>query len=294
MKQLIKEAVKSFSRNLVALTERSKMGRYLLDQIVNSAMGQIVEVRHQGINLTFSCPNSLNRWRATTFSTKEPESLEWIDSFEEGAVFWDIGANVGLYSLYAARRKKCHVYAFEPSVFNLELLARNVWLNELTDFITLIPLPLTERQSVRKLNMSSMDWGGALSTFGEEFGHDGKPLSKIFEFRTLGISMQDAVGALGIPRPDYIKMDVDGIEHLILKGGPSVMGRVKQVLIEINEDFPEQAEQSALHLMQAGLALKEKRHAEMVASSAFKSVFNQIWQRPLEQAACVNSPEAEN
>ena len=281
VKQLIKQAVKSLIKNLVALTGRSRVGRYLFDQIVNNTMGQTVKIEHQGIKLTFSCPNSLNRWRATTFSTKEPESLEWIDSLEEGAVFWDIGANVGLYSIYAAKRKKCRVYAFEPSVFNLELLARNVWLNGLADLITLIPLPLTDGLSVNKLNMSSMDWGGALSTFGAEFGHDGKPLNKLFEFRTLGISMQDAVGMLGIPRPDYIKMDVDGIEHLILKGGPSVMDGVKQVLIEINEDFSEQAEQAALHLVQAGLALKEKRHAEMIANSAFKSVFNQIWQRPL-------------
>ena len=59
--------------------------------------------------------------------------------------------------------------------------------------------------------------GGAKSTFGQNYGHDGQPLDKIFELHTIGLSMMDAVKLLKIPEPDYIKMDVDGIEHLILK-----------------------------------------------------------------------------
>ena len=61
----------------------------------------------------------------------------------EKSIFWDIGANVGLYSIYAAKLKNCEVYAFEPSVFNLEVLSKNIFLNKLTDNITTISLPLT-------------------------------------------------------------------------------------------------------------------------------------------------------
>lgn len=278
-RQQFRQAIKSLINNLVALVSHRRAGQYLFDQIVNSAMGRSLEIKHQGVQLTFSCPNSLNRWRATTFSVKEPETLAWIDSLEEGATLWDVGANVGLYSIYAAKRKHCRVYAFEPSVFNLELLARNVWLNGLTDLITLIPLPLTDRLSVSTLNMSSMDWGGALSTFGASYGHDGAPFDKRFEFRTLGISMQDAVSKLGIPHPDYIKMDVDGIEHLILEGGPTVLAKVRQVLVEINDDFSEQAEQAARHLKEAGLTLMAKRRAELAGDGAFRSTWNQVWHR---------------
>ena len=49
------------------------------------------------------CTNEINYFRATTFETKEPETLEWIDTIPKNSVLWDIGANVGLYSLYAAR-----------------------------------------------------------------------------------------------------------------------------------------------------------------------------------------------
>ena len=115
-----------------------------------------------------------------------------------------------------------------------------------------------------------------MSTFAESYTHDGKPLNKVFEFQTLGLSMDDAVKRLEITQPDYIKMDVDGIEHLILKGGLAVLSRVKGVLIEINEEFTKQSVDSFKYLSEAGLELVEKRHSEMFEDTI---VFNQIWRR---------------
>ena len=214
-----------------------------------------------------------------TFSTKEPETLEWIDGIPEGAVVWDIGANVGLYSCYAAMQRGCKVFAFEPSVFNLELLARNINLNKLKDHISIIPLALSDKLAVAELNMTSTEWGGALSTFGQDYGHDGETMQKIFEFKTLGLSMEDAVNLLKITPPDYIKMDVDGIEHLILQGGKSLLKHVQGVLIEINDEFVEQSKVSASCLTDAGLTMVSKRHSEMVEESAFNDAFNQVWFR---------------
>ena len=65
-------------------------------------------------------------------------------------VFLDIGANVGIYSVYAAKSKKCKVYSFEPSVFNLEILARNVFLNELSSSITIMPFSKTNSPNLNK------------------------------------------------------------------------------------------------------------------------------------------------
>ena len=125
-----------------------------------------------------------------------------------------------------------------------------------------------------------MDWGGALSTFGKEYGHDGKNMDdKVFEFPTIGISMVDAADLLKIPQPDYIKMDVDGIEHLILKGGLPVLKNLKGILIEINDSFTEQAIDSNQYLQQAGFSLKEKRHAEVFNTGTAQYTFNQIWVR---------------
>ena len=277
---MIKGLVISAIRGSVRMLRRSAAGRYLLDQIVRAIVNTTTTVRHREIELTLAVPNRVNHVRATTFSTKEPETLAWIDGIPEGAVFWDVGANVGLYSCYAAKARRCEVCAFEPSVFNLEVLARNVHLNRLTDRVTIVPLPLSDARGVSTLNMTTTDWGGAFSTFGQAYGHDGQPLRTTFEFRTAGLSMAEAGGLLGLRQPQYIKMDVDGIEHLILKGGADVLRHVIGVLIEVNEEFDLQARDCARYLTEAGLVLKEKRHAEMFEGSIFKNTYNQIWQRP--------------
>ena len=78
-----------------------------------------------------------------------------------------------------------------------------------------------------------------MSTFGENFGHDGETIRKVFEYPTIGLSMTEAAELLGMPKPHFIKMDVDGIEHLILKGGIEVLDHVHGVLVEINDAFDE-------------------------------------------------------
>jgi FkbM family methyltransferase len=177
-----------------------------------------------------------------------------MDSIARGSVMWDVGANVGLYSCYAARARGCRVFAFEPSVFNLEALARNIFLNGLSDQITVVPLPLTDVLAVSNLSLTSTEWGAAMSTFGQPFGHDGEPIRKVFEFSTIGLSMVDAIDLLKIAFPDYIKIDVDGIEHLILKGGVPVLQRARSVLVEINDRFAFQADSASRYSAGSGAA----------------------------------------
>ena len=79
-------------------------------------------------------PNHLIKWRVDTFYNKEPETLDWINKFinTNPIIFWDIGANIGLYSLYAAiKHKNCEVISFEPSTSNLRILSRNIYINNL-------------------------------------------------------------------------------------------------------------------------------------------------------------------
>ena len=84
--------------------------------------------------INFFVPNQLTNWRIDTFFSKEPETLDWIDSFEkkENFIFWDIGANIGLYSIYnSIKHSKSTTIAFEPSSSNLRVLTRNIFINNL-------------------------------------------------------------------------------------------------------------------------------------------------------------------
>jgi FkbM family methyltransferase len=183
---------------------------------VKEDVKKVVRIFHKGVPLIFSAPNALSKWRYETFSSKEPETLEWIDAMSHGSVLWDVGANIRQYSIYAAKKLNCKVWAFEPSVFNLELLARNIYLSDL-DNICIVPVALNDKIGESQMKMSSTEWGGALSTFGEAYGWYGKEFQPVFEFKTIGLTMENTVTSLSIPQPDYIKLDVDGIEHLIFK-----------------------------------------------------------------------------
>ena len=277
--------MRSFINSLIVIIfkclKKINYGKYLIDRLIKLTGESITEIMHDGISLTLATPNKLCEWRAESFASKEPETLDWIKTIDEKSILWDIGANIGLYSLFAAKKRNCRIFAFEPSVFNLELLSKNIFLNKLQEQVVIVPLPLNDRLGPSMLRMTSTEWGGALSSFDHDLGFDGKKLKPVFEFTVLGISMEDAKNKLGIPQPDYIKMDVDGIEHFILKGGIDVLKHIKGLLIEINDDFQEQASQCESILKEAGLVLKEKKHGDVFEddSSLFRNCYNQIWVR---------------
>ena len=265
---------------LLIIFENNKIGKYFAGKINKSVSNRTQRVVYKEEEYTFSVPNDLNLYRVNTFSTKEPETLAWIDNIPKDSILWDIGANVGLYSIYASKTKKCKVYAFEPSFLNLELLSKNVFLNNLTDSIYILPFALTNKMGIQNFKLTSIEQGGALSTFGENYGWDGKTIPSIFNFNTFGLTMDEAINLLKIPLPDYLKIDVDGIEHLILEGGEDCLTKIKSVLIEINDDFIEQSSVTNTLLKQKGFKLQAKLHAdEFNKNSLFCNTYNQIWIR---------------
>jgi hypothetical protein len=83
-----------------------------------------------------------------------------------------------------------------------------------------------------------------------------------------------------LPAPGYIKMDVDGIEHIILRGATAVLTCVRGLQVEINDDFEAQSRESHRILEAAGLRLVRKTHSELIAdNAAFGRTFNQLWIR---------------
>ena len=277
MKKFAKFTISSLANIFVNICFKFRAGRYLLEKFYKNIAEHVQTVEHKRVQLKFYIPNDVTKWRIDTFSTKEPETLDWIDSFRENCTFWDIGANIGLYSCYAAKNLNCNVYAFEPSVFNLELLAKNIFINSLNEKITIVPLPLAENLMTKQFNMSEPDWGSAKSTFGENYGHDGSILDTKFKFKTVGISIDQNLSFLKLNQPNYIKMDVDGIEHLILKGAETCLKNVESLLIEVDEKYADQVKNVETCLVKAGFKLYEKKQSKMMAQSKISSIFNQIW-----------------
>ena len=92
----------------------------------------------------------------------------------------------------------------------------------------------------------------------ENYGHDGEILKNIFQFSTIGISADDALKNLKIPNPDFLKIDVDGIEELILKGSHEILKNTISVLVEVNDKFIMQKNVEKI-LIDSGFYLKKKQ-----------------------------------
>ena len=261
---LLQSAKGKLTRKLLEFLKRLRLGRILISMTTRFAIAQTASVIIRGTTVHHSTIEF--SWLKTRFEdieSLEPTTLTWIDELTENSVLWDIGANIGSYSIYAGLTKKMRVIAFEPSPFNIEFLSRNIWLNNLESRVTVIPNPLFSDAAQAKLLMKSIEWGNSGSTFGENYAENGEPIVVEFEYQTIGFSMDQALTWLKLAQPDYIKLDVDGIEGLILGGGKTVLSKVKSLLVEVPEfESGRQLVQSAL--TQAGLSReKSAQHNEI-------------------------------
>ena len=241
-----------------------------------------------GKEIKFFVPNQLLEWRVDTYFSKEPETLEWIDSFEkkENLIFWDIGANIGLYSIYnSLKNPKSTTIAFEPSSSNLRVLTRNISINNLEKNIKVVPTPLTNKKNIfQEMKEGQFVEGGALNSFGEKFDFEGKEFKPTMKYNLLGTTINYFLENSILDIPDYIKIDVDGIEHLILEGGDKFLNdkKVKSLSIEINENFKEQYDKVLNLMNKYEFKLLHKKHNDDIFSKKeyrFKNIYNYIFKK---------------
>src|SRR5689334_3764195 len=133
----------------------------LVSARLSEQMAPVVSKKTKSGVIKFFCPGPMPEWRAQTLFTKEPETLEWIDGFDPDSVFWDIGANVGIYTIYAGSRK-LRVNAFEPSSANYYLLNRNIEINGFDDRVLAYCLAFSNQTGPDTFYMSNSELGGAL------------------------------------------------------------------------------------------------------------------------------------
>ena len=184
--------------------------------------------------LRFFGPAYKPAWRGISVLTKQPEVPQWIDGFEPKSVYWDVGANVGAYVLYAALRPETSVVAFEPEASNFYVLSRNVALNDMSDRVTVYPLALAEKMRFDRLSSVHLTVGGSRHAFGDPSQSWWTGLKPIFRQGMVAFSIDELVFEHGFDFPNYLKIDVDGIEDLIIAGAKHAIGdqRLRSILVE--------------------------------------------------------------
>ena len=179
--------------------------------------------------IKFLCPALLPFLRSAM--TKEPETNAWIDGLDRDAVFWDVGANIGAYTLYAAARGM-RVCAFEPESSNYYVLSSNIDLNDLNKKVTALNIGLSSWDGLGAFNVSSLEIGQS----GHELVKKSETGRSIFAF-----SARHLIARFGLPAPNYLKVDVDGSELDVIRGIDLADAKLKEAQIELrqNGDAPE-------------------------------------------------------
>ena len=174
--------------------------------------------------------------RARTILTKEPDSMAWIDAMQPGSVFWDIGANVGVLTLYAAMRGDIEVWAFEPAAVNYYNLVANCELNRLEKRVRCLQLGFSDRSGIEDLHVSQF-----LSAYSFTFRESKKldPKRRTFpSFQAVQVfTIDDFVARYGVPCPNYVKIDVPGLTHEIFAGARHTFAHpaLREIQVEARE-----------------------------------------------------------
>jgi|TARA_B100000378_G_C17999274_1_gene396603 FkbM family methyltransferase len=231
--------------------------------------------------IDFFCPNKITATRVNSIFSKEPETIEWIKSFENNSIFWDIGANIGLYSLYAAIINNSKVFAFEPAASNYFCLCKNIELNNLDNQVFPLSLSFSDKTKLAPLNMISTEYGSSQNEFDYEKNDQGETADFIFKQASMGFTVDDFIKIYNPPLPNHLKIDVDGIENLIVKGASTLLSHknLNDISIEINEKN-QNAYQSITKILESfNFSLTHKKHSPIFDLIPDYSIYNFIFSR---------------
>jgi len=212
------------------------------------------------LNLLYN-DNSLET-RIKSYINDEPQTLKWIESFEKDSIFYDVGSNIGGYSLIASLNSNVKtIYSFEPNLDNFYsqiITCRNnnikniypfnlaVNNNNIFDFFK---YDSGFNPKVLSNYKKKPVYKGSKGTFGEELkdqmmkSNYSNPFKRGITWETgiIGISLDSLIYEFNMPIPNYLKIDVDGNDLLVLKGAKKLLNEnnLKEVYVEIdNEIYP--------------------------------------------------------
>lgn len=209
---------------------------------VKEKLSSIKLLDYENSNIKLVVDSSIHLQRIQSCK-KEPDTVKWIEEYlSSGGVFYDIGANVGAYSLVAAAQlkdsKNSHVYCFEPLATTFHSLVYNVELNDFNELISCFPFAIGDKTEFKKIYLSSLQSGSAMHSVGvakDAYGNDFKPASIQ---KILCYNLDEVFSNFKLKEPTIIKIDVDGIELEIIKNCKNILKKpsLKSILVEVRKD----------------------------------------------------------
>jgi FkbM family methyltransferase len=182
--------------------------------------------------------------------------------FEEDALFWDIGASTGGYTLLAACRRNARVLSFEPLVTTYRDLVMNVAANDLGERVGAFCIAFAGATKIDEFYIRESDAGYSGNTFGEPVDQFENTYQYRFTYKVLGFTIDQFISLFNLDVPKYIKIDVDGNELNVLRGAATTLGdpRLKSVLVEVEEGVAGRSEEAIQLMQNAGMHVSERHN----------------------------------
>lgn len=185
--------------------------------------------------------------RADSLLTKEPLTVPWLETFKQDEVYVDIGANVGMYAIYAGV-VGARVFAFEPEALNYAELNKNIYVNDLHGRVTGYCMAMSDTVDISVLHLSAFAFAGSHHDFGENWWREDRLIGGKMVERDkrpqqgcVSYTLDELVARSVVSAPNHIKIDVDGIEAKVVRGATATLQRpeLKTVLLEVDFAIPE-------------------------------------------------------
>jgi FkbM family methyltransferase len=208
-------------------------------------------------------------------SAKEPWTVEWLEQHvHAGDVLYDVGANVGTYSLIGAIRCGARVFAFEPGFSSYARLCENIHLNACQGRIVPLAWLLGDHAGLMELRYRSVEPGQSRHTV-TDASPDAPPVPAAdYRQPTPMLPLDDAVRLFALPAPNHIKLDVDGAEGSVLRGARQTLrgGQLRSLLVEADTASADEVERL---LADAGFR-RSAHHVRRKPSAPTYSVFVRV------------------
>lgn len=187
------------------------------------------------ILMALNSPWQLYRLRS---SAKEPETVRWLEQeLRSGDCLYDVGANVGAYSLvaFAITDGRARIVAFEPGYGTFAELCRNIALNNAQDAIIPLSIALGNHRGMAGFRYSDTTPGAALHSWSEGALGESHPPELVLPTPTF--PLDELIDALALPRPTLLKLDVDGPELEVLAGAEQTLSHpsLRSILVELDD-----------------------------------------------------------
>ncbi len=189
---------------------------------------------------------------------KEPWTTAFIEAIPADGTFWDVGANVGGYTLIAASRN-LRTIAIEPMYANVHALLQNLALNNFLDRVLVLPGGVGPMTGFDWFHFNDLRPGSAHHVVGGQ-----RKLS--FHRQLIQVwTLDNLAGKLALDSPSYLKIDTDGGELAVLAGAREFLRspKLQGVMIEL----PDQIEKQAEVLMNEAGLVRIARHNERQGKS---------------------------